>query len=78
MYSKVKDVKIGDTVFVDRFNHKGTVIDIKEGNVYSINDKNVVCVFTDRDRFKIIDTINFIAKVILDIMFFFTKRPKLK
>jgi hypothetical protein len=78
MYSKVKDVKIGDTVFVDRFNHKGTVIDIKEGKVYSINDKNVVCVFTDRDRFKIIDTINFIAKVILDIVFFFTKRPKLK
>lgn len=78
MYSEVKNVKIGDKVEVPRFNHKGTVIDIKDGNVFSIDDKNVVVRFNDRDKFKIIESIAFIARVILDVIFFFTKRPKLK
>lgn len=78
MLHQVKDVKIGDKVHVKRMNHTGTVIDIKEGYVYSIDDKNVVCKFTDRDHFEIIDKISAFAKLVLDIVFFFIKRPKLK
>lgn len=78
MYNQVSQVKIGDRVKVDSVNHTGTVIDIKDGFVYSINDKNQVCKFRDRDRFKIVDRLSLFAKIILDIVFFFAKRPKLK
>jgi hypothetical protein len=78
MYNQVSQVKIGDRVKVDSVNHTGTVIDIKDGFVYSIDDKNQVCKFSDRDRFKIIDRLTLFAKIILDIVFFFAKRPKLK
>lgn len=76
MWSSIKEVKKGDIVHVASFNHTGKVIDIKDGTVYSINDKNVVCKFTDKDKFKIVKKIGVIAKFILDLVNFLIKRPK--
>lgn len=78
MFNQVSEVKIGDRVKVESTNHIGTVIDIKDGFVYSVDEKNIVCKFSDRDRFKIVDRLALFAKIILDIVFFFAKRPKLK
>ena len=78
MWNQVKEIAIGDTVLVESLNHEGTVIDIKDGKVFSINDKNIVCQFSDRDKFKIIKKIGKVAKFILDLLFFLSKRPKLK
>lgn len=73
-----KSLKIGDQVHVKSFDRKGTVIDIKDGYAYAIDEKNIVTRFTDKDNFEIIKKISFIARIIIDILVFFTKRPKLK
>jgi hypothetical protein len=78
MLHQIKDVKIGDRVHVKRLNHTGTIIEIKKGFVYSIDDNKQVWTLTNNEYVEIIDKISTFAKLVLDIVFFFFKRPKIK